>query len=182
MGMIFSPSLTGETPIRSRPDAFLSALERRIENGLLTGRPHPRSRYAVTSRAGDRLAFRAANGLTAFNVGLNRVEVVLDAPGRLRYRIEYWTWARYSLALATVIGATLCVIFLSIGLPEYVETHRNQVVPGISAQRNVAIAWGLVLFWGLAWPWILIALHKRPLRRLFERIVAEVDGGPGPER
>jgi hypothetical protein len=37
------------------------------------------------------------------------------------------------------------------------------------------IAWAMVLFWGFAWPWLLIGLHKCPLRRLVTRIVAEAD-------
>jgi len=180
--MIFTPSLTGETTLRSRPDAFLSALERRVEAGLLTGHPHPRSRYAITSRGGDRLAFGAENRLTAFNVGLNDVEVVLDTPGRLRYRIEYWRWARYSLGLSAVIGIALCLVFLSIDLPRYMETHPGSTVRGLSVRENLALAWGMAIFWGLVWPWIGIAVHKGPVRRLFERIVAEVDAAPGPSR
>jgi hypothetical protein len=33
----------------------------------------------------------------------------------------------------------------------------------------------MALFWGFAWPWLLIALHKRPLRRLMNQIIVEVD-------
>ena len=35
----------------------------------------------------------------------------------------------------------------------------------------------MVLFWGFIWPWLLIAIHKRPLHRLVARIVSEVDPG-----
>jgi hypothetical protein len=176
--MIFSPSFTGELTLRARPDQFLSALRQRVERGLLTGQPHPRSRYTVTGFAGDRLAFRAADWLTAFNLGLNEVEVVLDPSGRLRYRVEYWRWARYALGLSAGIGAILCVVLLSIDLPRYIEAHRSQTFSGLSVGENIALAWGMALFWGLVWPWILIALHKPMVRRLFERIVAEVDAAP----
>jgi hypothetical protein len=37
----------------------------------------------------------------------------------------------------------------------------------------------MVLFWGFVWPWLLVALHKRPVRRLLERIIAEVDAAKG---
>ena len=42
--------------------------------------------------------------------------------------------------------------------------------------QNVALAWALALFWGFVFPWILIAMHRRPLRRLMDRLIAEVDG------
>ncbi len=41
----------------------------------------------------------------------------------------------------------------------------------------------MVFFWGFVWPWLLIALHKRPLHRLVARIVSDVDpGGSGSPR
>lgn len=182
--MIFSPTLAGQVAVRSRPEAFLDALRHRVEQGLLTGHRHPRSHYAVTGSGSDRLIVSAADFKTAFNVGLNHVEVVLDGSGRVRYRIEYWKWAKYAVILSAIVGAVLLLVLLSIDLPRYIETHPGSSLPGLSVEGNVAVAWGMAIFWGLVWPWVLIAFHKRPLRRLFERILAEVDatasaGGPG---
>jgi hypothetical protein len=50
------------------------------------------------------------------------------------------------------------------------------MVPGLSVDQNVAIAWMMALFWGFAWPWLLIAMHKKPLRGLVERVITDVDG------
>lgn len=33
----------------------------------------------------------------------------------------------------------------------------------------------MVILWGFVWPWLLIALHKKPLRRLIAGLIAEVD-------
>jgi hypothetical protein len=49
------------------------------------------------------------------------------------------------------------------------------IIPSLSTDQNLAVAWVIVVFWGFAWPWVLIAMHKRPLRRLVERLIREVD-------
>jgi hypothetical protein len=33
----------------------------------------------------------------------------------------------------------------------------------------------MIMFWGFIAPWFLIAFHKRPLRRLVERLIRDVD-------
>jgi hypothetical protein len=59
------------------------------------------------------------------------------------------------------------------------RAHREQArladSPGLSLDQNVAVACGMALFRGFAWPWILVAMHKRPVRRLMERLIADVD-------
>jgi hypothetical protein len=65
----------------------------------------------------------------------------------------------------------------------YVSTNiqnPNARVPGLSLDQNVYLAWGAVCFWGFVWPWLLIAFHKRPLRRLLERLVTEIDASALP--
>jgi hypothetical protein len=47
----------------------------------------------------------------------------------------------------------------------------------MSIDQNLSVAWLMVLFWGFVWPWLVIVLHKRPLRRLITRLIAEVDAG-----
>jgi hypothetical protein len=54
------------------------------------------------------------------------------------------------------------------------------MIPGLSVEQNLLIAWVMVLFWGFIWPWVLISLHKRPLHRLIARLIAEVDAGVAP--
>lgn len=57
----------------------------------------------------------------------------------------------------------------------YVQQNASARIPGLSLDQNVIAAWVMASFGGFAWPWILIAMHRRPLRRLLERIIAEVD-------
>jgi hypothetical protein len=49
------------------------------------------------------------------------------------------------------------------------------MLPSLSVDQNLLVAWFMVLFWGLVWPWLLIPMHKRPLRRLVVRLITEVD-------
>lgn len=149
---------------------------RRIEAGLLPGGSSTRNQYTVTREGRDTLSFRAANWLTAFNVGLNNVEVSVSA-GQARYSIEYRRWAAYGVALSAAIGLVLAVVFLVIDIREYASRHPGSMIPGLTPDQNVAIGWAMVIFWGLVWPWILIGLHKRPLRRLMDRIIGEVEEG-----
>ena len=69
----------------------------------------------------------------------------------------------------------LIAFFLLFDLRDYLARHPASMVRGLSLDQNVAIAWAMALFWGFAWPWILIAWHKGPLRRLIQGLIAEVD-------
>ena len=62
----------------------------------------------------------------------------------------------------------------------YMEDTLVATIPGLSADHHVVIAWGMALFWGFAWPWLMIAFHKRPLHTLMTRLVGEVDASANP--
>jgi hypothetical protein len=111
------------------------------------------------------------------NVGLNEVELQTSEAGRLQYTVRYWRWAIYALGLSAGLAATLLAVFFAMDLPAYIERHPAGMIPGLSIEQHVLVAWAMVVFWGFVWPWLLIALHKRPLRRLIERLIAEVDAG-----
>jgi hypothetical protein len=172
--MWFLPRTEGSAPIRSEPESFVQAFARRIETRLLPHASPRRSRYAVSRKGRDGLAFRAADWLTAVNVGLNDVELTTSA-GQVRYTIEYWRWAAYVVLLCAAIGLAVVLVFLSFDIRGYVDRHPEGSFPGLTADQNVAVGWSMALFWGFVWPWIMIALHKRPVRMLMERIIAEVD-------
>ncbi len=165
----------GTTNIRAKSAGFLSAFTRRVETGLLSGAPASRSRYLVTQKHDNTLRFRAETYWTAINVGLNDVQLTVDSDGLVTYTIRFLRWAGYVLGLGAALGIILVVMFTTIDLRSYIAAHRGSSVPGLSIDQNVTLAWGMVLFWALVWPWILIACHKRPLRRLMNRIIAEVD-------
>jgi hypothetical protein len=173
--MRLTPALEGSANVQSRAEPFFQAFRRRVDAGLLTGRPHPRSRYVVTGAGPDRLEMRAADWWSAINVGLNEVELRYVSPGAVRYRVRYWRWARYVLALSGSLGLAGIVMLLSLDVRGYIAGHRASMIPGLSINQNLFIAWLMVMFWGFVWPWLLIALHKRPLHRLISRLIAEVD-------
>jgi hypothetical protein len=172
----FEPHVAGTGSIRAEPRVFLAGLARRVTSGLLGSDSSPsRTKYEVTTQSHDRLAFRATNWMTAFNVGLNDVELIVMPDRQVVYTIAYKRWAAYGLLLSAVIGFALAGIFAVVDIHRYVERNPASQLPGLSVDQNVAIAWGMVLFWGFIWPWLLIGMHKRPLRRLMARIIAEVD-------
>ncbi len=171
----FSASVEGSATIRAQARAFIAAFVQRIEAGLLRGTARWRSNYAVTRADADGLKFRAANWWTAMNVGLNQVELIVASDGRVRYGIRYPRWAGYGLALCGGLGVVLIAFLLTYDVRGYIVQHPESAFPGLSTDQNIAIAWAMALFWGFAWPWILIAFHKRPLRRLMEQLIAEVD-------
>lgn len=168
-------TVEGTTAIRSDPRAFLAAFARRVASGLFPGAPALRTRYTVTREGADALHFGAANWPTATNVGLNEVELVPTSNGRVRYTVRYPRWAIYALGLGDLIGLALIAFLVLFDIRGYLERHPDSTLPGLSLDQNVAIAWAMAFFWGFVWPWILIALHKGPLRRLIERLIAEVD-------
>jgi hypothetical protein len=169
-----TPALAGTAVIHAPVPAFVHAFARRVEGGLHLGAAPARSRYEVTEAGPDTLRFRADNWLTAISVGLNEVEVSA-APGRVRYHVQYKRWAGYAVALGAAIGISLIATFLIFDLRGYLQAHRGVESLLLSDDQNVALAWGMAIFWGFAWPWILIALYKRPLRRMMEALIADVD-------
>jgi hypothetical protein len=168
-------SVQGTVSIRSQAKVFLDAFARRIQSGLLTGAPARRNRYAITRQAADNLGFRAVDGWTAYNVGLNEVELTAGPQGSVRYQVRYPRWAGFVVVGGAVLFGLLAVTFLFLNMPAYIAEHRFSQVPGLTIDQNVAVAWGIALFFGFVWPWVLIVLHKPPLRRLMEQVIAEVD-------
>lgn len=173
--MNFSPQIEGAVAIRSDAPHFIEALRRRVGAGLLTGQPHPRSNYGITGSHSGHLVVRAADWWTAINVGLNEVDLDLRRAGSVRYRVRYWRWARYAIALSGILGGIGIALLLSVDVRGYIAQHPNSMLPGLSLDQNLFIAWIMVLFWGLVWPWLLIAMHKQPLHGLVVRVITEVD-------
>jgi hypothetical protein len=172
--MTFAPRVEGVMPVQSSAEAFIPAFRRRVAAGLLTGRPQPRSNYEAFDEGFGRLRVRAVDYWTAINVGLNDLELE-HANGTVRFRVRYWRWASYALGLSGGLGLVGLTLLMTMDVRAYIARESSARLPGISLDQNLALAWIMVLFWGGAWPWLLIAFHKRPLRRLVERIIGEVD-------
>ena len=148
----------GSAPIKAPPRSFIEKFVGRIETGLLPG-SRSRNRYRVTQQSGDALSFRAEDWWTAIAVGLNDVQLTGDPGGVVRYSIQYPRWSAYVLILGAVLGIVFVVMMFTLPV----------------TKQTAAIALPIALFWAFVWPWILIAIHRRPLRRTMERVIAEVD-------
>ena len=173
--MTLAPQIEGVVPVRSSAARFVPAFRQRVAAGLLLGRPHPRSNYRIVEEGAGLLRVRASDYWTAINVGLNDLELRLPSSGSVQFRVLYWRWASYALAVSGVLGLIGLVLLLTLDVRGYIARQTVTMMPGLSTDQNLALAWVMVIFWGFAWPWLLIALHKRPLRRLVERLVREVD-------
>jgi hypothetical protein len=173
--MTLAPQIDGTVPIRSSAAQFIQAFQHRVAAGLLVGQRHPRSNYRVAEAGPGQLRIHAADWWTAINVGLNEFVLRLPKPGSVHYSVRYWRWACYVLGLSGLLGLVGVVLLLTLDVRGYIVRHATAGLPGLSIDQYLLIVWAMVLFWGFVWPWLLIALHKRPLRRLVARLIAEVD-------
>jgi hypothetical protein len=103
------------------------------------------------------------------------LELCFPNPGSVQYRVRYWRWASFTLGLSGILGLVGLLLLLALDVRGYIARHEVTMLPGLSIDQNLFVAWAMVIFWGFAWPWLLIALHKRPLRRLVARLIREVD-------
>ena len=172
---MFAPRVEGTVTIRSSAAQFVSAFRERVASGLLMGHPHPRSNYQVVDADSSMVHVRAANNWTAVSVGLNDLELRVRSAGAVQFRVEYRRWAAYAVGFSGLLGLIGLVLLFTFDVRSYILEHASARLPGLSVDQNLAFAWVMVVFWGFAWPWLLIALYKRPLRRLVERLVREVD-------
>jgi hypothetical protein len=173
--MSLTPQINGTVAIRSSAVQFLQAFQQRVTAGLLTGKPASRSNYRVVGEGPDSLRIHAVDWWTAINVGLNELELRLPQTGSAHYRVRYWRWAAYVVGLSGILGLIGVALLLTFDVRAYIAEHTASRLPGLSTDQNLLIAWTMVLFWGFVWPWVLIAVHKRPLHRLVARLVGEVD-------
>jgi len=170
----FRPRFAGIVKIGSPGAEFLDRFERRVQAGLLTGKPHWRVRYAVTRRSDHELAFRACSLMTAINVGLNEVDLRILGDQSLEYVVSLRRWAAY----AVVFGVSLCGLLGTALIACFL------LMPGLRSDiaaydGGATVFWGSVVFWGFLWPWLLAALlipmHKRFARQCLIHIIDQVD-------
>lgn len=173
--MSLTPQIEGAMPIQASKSQFIATLRQRIETGFLTGKPGPRSNYEIVESQPETVRVRAVDWWTAINVGLNDLNLNFSKSGKLHFRLQFWRWAIYGLVLCSVLGLIFVALFLAIDIRSYIANNAGARLPWLSIDQNLYLAWGMVLFWGFVWPWILIAFHKRPLRRLLAKLVSEID-------
>jgi len=165
---IFRPEFSGTyCPETLRPD-FIASLAERVRRGLFPRASQRRNGYAVVSESEKELRFRSEGLLTAISIGWNDVQVQIEsaphsAP-RVCYEVRYFGWARYSVILCAFIGIALIAGWSLLG--EKFGARRSAAKPIFRA---------MVMFWCFVWPWILVAIHKRPAPRALERLFAEIN-------
>ncbi len=160
---MFLPYIEGTLEVGRVPEDLVGAIRRRVENGLLQPGVRRRANYVVRREAKGAIDFGAADWWTALAIGLNEVQVRRLSEGRLAYSITFWRWAGYVIGLGAILGAAL----IGSMLFEYV---RRQV----AEQGGLIVFLAIVLFWAVVWPWILIAIHRRVVRKQLERILRQL--------
>ena len=157
---IFLPQFEGSVAAATIPHDFTARLAARVRTGLIVPGVRRRAEYEIESVDANRIAFRAANILTATAVGLNEV-VVESQRTKILYRARYWRWTLYCVTL----GACLFVLLIALALLGLIPI-------GHSSQRFWLFFHAG--FWGLAWPWLLTAFHKRFAAKCLEQVLREV--------
>ena len=163
---------------RTEPRAFLAGVERRVEAGFLMGRPHFRSRYAVVRQSGDELVIRSQDFWTDFNVGLNDITLRVAGDGAIEYQVKFWRWVRGGVILCGVIGGVILLAFL-FPIPGSTLDFRAQWPAGAPPWLGHAMLWAQLIWWGVAWPWVLALAHQRPAEHFLRRILGEIDATGG---
>lgn len=179
MGMVPSvAAFHGRFTPRTEARAFLARVVKRVEAGFLVGRPHFRSRYAVVSSTGDRLAIRSEDFWTDFNVGLNDISLRLAGDGAIEYDVRFGRWLKGCVVMSAAIAVILVGLYL-LPLPDPISIPA-QLGRGTAAEQkqSIAIFWGMVAWWGVAWPWVMGLFHRGPAERCLRNILSEVDAAP----
>jgi hypothetical protein len=165
------PTFEGRITAKGVPHDFASRLAERVRTGLIVPGSRRRANYTIASEGRDRLVFRAADVSTAISVGLNEVEVERRDGATLAYRVRYWRWTLYGVGLC----AAICVVLTVYGLVWGRDDIRAHAFGPL-------LFWAQVVFWGLAWPWILTAVHKPFATRTLEGILRDILEASGLER
>ena len=174
------PAFHGRYTPNAECRAFLARVARRVEAGFLMGQPHFRSRYAVVSQGLDELSIRSEGFWSDYNVGLNDISLRIERDGAIDYRVSYWRWLRGGIVLSALLVGVIIASQL-LPLPKgmsYLAEVRD--LPRSQQAAGLAIFWGSMAWWGLAWPWVLAMLHRRPAEQALRRILGEVDAADRP--
>ncbi len=156
---LFLPQFEGRIAVPQIPRDFTARVAARVRTGLIAPGIRRRAEYEVESLSADRVAFRASTWSTAIAVGLNEVVIERQA-AEIFYRARYWKWTLFCVTL----GAVLFVILMAGSFAWPNTVHQDERMQFFFH----------AVFWGLVWPWLLTAAHKRFAARCLERILREV--------
>jgi hypothetical protein len=79
------------------------------------------------------------------------------------WKLVFTRWQRFAVVHAALLGLSLGLSFLLPGVRRDIDAYAN----------GARIFWSMVLLWGLAWPWVMTAIHRPFARRALERILHE---------
>jgi hypothetical protein len=161
---LFSPAYSGTIELPSVPSDFTEKIAHRVETGLLAPGSRRRANYVVCSKTAEAITFMAVGFWTAYNLGLNYVVLNRSGDRAISYRVKFWRWALYAAIQGLLVSAAVLVAVL--------------LVPGGRAKvESYSQGWQmlgfLLVFYGLFWPWVLVAMHRRFAAGALERIVRE---------
>jgi hypothetical protein len=173
VGFSFRPEFAGEfSSDRAIPD-FLARVERRVNGGLLVPGVRARANYRVCASSPDAIEFKAVGFFTAWNIGLNHVRLERTGPTTYCFNVRFNRWTLYCVIHGALLATALVVVYaLSPALRATVASG-----PG-----RAPLFWGMIGFWGFAWPWLLTALHRPFARQALERILREESERGGETR
>ena len=163
VGFSFRPGFEGAVSVERVPDDFFDRMERRLADGLFVPGRRTRASYRVTAKSADSLEFEAEGFLTAYAIGLNHVRLRRTDRTTIGYQVSFARWTRYAVIHGLLVG-------LAVGAP--------CLLPGVwrevkSYAHGPQYYGGMVLFWALAWPWLLTAIHRPIASKALERILRE---------
>jgi hypothetical protein len=160
----FSPVYDGGIDFEAVPDDFAERIARRVRTGLLVPGRRGRANYVVEKQGVDAISFSARGFWTAYNIGLNDVELRRDGQKRIVFHGSFRRWTLY----AAIHGLVLALVILLgiLVLPD----ARNEIA---RTSWGWAFVGALLVFFGLLWPWLLVAMQRRFVPRALERIVRE---------
>lgn len=161
------PTFTGLYKPEKLSPRLLETLAQRVQEKKLFPWAAPRrNQYVIAEQSTGKLRFRATTLLTGAFLGLNNVTLRTDkAPGTVQYTVTYWIWAGYCIGLSAFIVLAILGGILLFQLGGYTPYNLFRFW----------ILWIMLGFWGLVWPWILIAMHKLFVPNALIRILEEAN-------
>jgi hypothetical protein len=162
-GFSFRPYFEGEVAVDRVPDDFFERMELRLADGLLVRGQRKRANYRVTMRSAGTMEFEAQGFLTAYAIGLNHVRLQQTGRTAIRYEVGFARWTRYAVIHGWLVGLLVGAACLLPGAWRDIESYRH----------GPLVFGAMILFWALAWPWLLTAIHRPFARKALERILRE---------
>jgi len=183
MKSFLQPAFNGIYKPEFLRDDFIQRMAERVNGGLFPMASTHRNQYEMVDQSENSLRFRSTNFLTGINVGFNDVSISVDFSSKeIRYDVTYWVWAKFCiyfcLGLMTLVFLPFLLAYFGMYIFPRSWWYTFPPAWGGSApsfELFFVIAVPMALFWGLIFPWLLIAFHKGPAAKGLKAILDEVN-------